>query len=87
MFVEICSDCVMDNAGYDEAELGRSYSTEYRPMSLLPMSSGYIVTVTDCGGLRVLDNACEGHFSNQRCDGCGEPLAGSRFCHSAFQMK
>jgi hypothetical protein len=81
MFVEICSDCVMANAGYDDHELGQPYSTEYPPMALL---QGYVVTATDHDGRCAYDNPCEGHFGGLPCDGCGEVLGGSRFCHSAI---
>lgn len=86
MFVEICADCIMANAGNDERELGRPYSTEYVPMSLLPMSDWFIVTPCACDDHSNDEPVCEGHFSNASCDGCGETLAGSRFCYSATRF-
>jgi hypothetical protein len=73
--VELCGDCVMAAAGYDERELGHPYSVACPPLALL---AGMDVSALTDG-----DRPCEGHFSPRPCDGCGEPLAGTRFCYSA----
>jgi hypothetical protein len=73
--VELCGDCVMAAAGYDEHELGHPFSAEYPPLGLL---AGMDVSALADG-----DRPREGHFSPRPCEGCGEPLAGTRFCYSA----
>jgi len=73
--VKLCGDCVLAAAGYDEHELGHPFSAEYPPLGLL---AGMDVSALADG-----DRPCEGHFSPRACEGCGEPLAGTRFCYSA----
>jgi len=70
--VSICGDCVyMDANGWDDETCG--------PMPIpFPMGwlEGFIISSNDA------DHNC-GHFSHDRCDGCGTPDAGTRYCYLA----
>jgi hypothetical protein len=70
--VEVCPDCLMFNAnGWDEELYGRPLPAP-EPMWLL---KDFIMS-----SLQSEEGECEGHFSISPCDGCGERLAGQRFC-------
>jgi len=70
--LELCGDCIyMDANGWD-VEITDGPLPENVPMSLL---EGWIISPNDT------DHMCEGHFSWSPCQGCGDPLGGSRYCY------
>lgn len=70
--VSLCSDCVyFDEYGWDAGHTGRPLPDPV-PMSLL---AGKTVSEDE------RTHECEGHFAYSPCDGCGEKLAGQRYCY------
>lgn len=76
--VELCDDCVAADAGYSEHEMGRPYSTEHPPLSLI-MHQEYVLERKD-------DDPCP-FFSSSPCDGCGETLGGNRTDYTVSVFK
>ena len=75
--VALCGDCIYTDAnGWDEKQTGQPLPTP-EPMSLL---RGYLIAPTTAYD-------CEGHFSRTPCQGCGQTLAGIRYCYIAVPTR
>jgi len=101
MFIEICGNCSLSNAGYSAHEIGYDFYAEYQPLAMFnptdcdtfytrsSEAKRWIITGVDCAGNDydpLLSIGCEGHFSGASCDGCGDPLAGDRYCYTATRV-
>lgn len=98
MNIDICTDCVLAHVGYSEDEIGSHY--DYKPLSLFYPTYCDTFYVGSSEAKRwVLDSVdcctttdgyesgyCPGHFSAISCQGCGNNLAGLRFCYTATRV-
>lgn len=80
---EICVDCMMFDAGYDEHETGQPYSTEHPPWNNYPgreytWAQNYSDENDDAEPIY--------SFSWSPCDACGSPLAGDRYEGHLFKI-
>lgn len=98
MNIDICTDCVLAHAGYSAEEIGSDY--DYKPLSYFyptycdtfyagsSDAKRWVLASNDCctttDGYE--ESYCPGHFSALSCQGCGSPLAGSRYCYTATRV-
>jgi hypothetical protein len=75
---EICPDCLQFDAGYDEHETGRPWSTEHPPWGQLMDEDGKLRYLWSQSYEEDGDEPIYG-FSWSPCNACGDPLGGDRY--------
>lgn len=76
--IALCRDCVYTDAnGWDERETGHPLP-EPAPLSMLNVLEPVLL------GSGWDGHECEGFYSTSPCDGCGDRLAGTRYCYTAI---
>lgn len=85
---EICQDCLMFDAGYDERELGQPYSIDYPPWGLWMEPDGKLryQWAQNYEDGKELDGEPIKFFSSSRCEACGTFLGGDRYEGRLFRV-
>jgi hypothetical protein len=100
MHINICTDCALAHAGYSAHEIGYDYSTGYQPLAMFkPTDCDTFYANTSEAKRWILSSVgcwtttdgyetsyCPGHFSDLSCQGCGNHLAGQRYCYTATRV-